>query len=185
MSAFDELVRRNRKYAESGRLALPNPMPRTGVLVVTCIDPRVEPAGFLGVEQNDALVVRNAGGRVTDGTIFDIALVTALRDAMAGAAGPPMEVAIVQHTQCGSSFLAEDGFRGRFAARTGIADAELRAAAISDPRVTVRLDVERLLSAPLITDRVVVSGHVLDLQTGQVETVLPAAAPYPRPAEVG
>ena len=66
MSPFDELARRNRAYADSGRLALPNPMPKTGVLIVTCLDPRVEPAGFLGLEQNDALVVRNAGGRVND-----------------------------------------------------------------------------------------------------------------------
>ena len=54
-------MRRNREYAESGRIAQPSPMPKTGVLVVTGIDPRVEPAGFLGVEQNDAPVVRNAG----------------------------------------------------------------------------------------------------------------------------
>jgi len=174
MSAFDELARRNREYAGSGRLAQPSPMPKTGVLIVTCIDPRVEPAGFLGVEQNDALVVRNTGGRVDDGTIFDIALVTSLRKALGGAAGPPLEVAIIHHTQCGSSFLADDEFRREFAARTGRADAALQAAAVVDPHATVRVDVQRLRSAPLVADRIVVSGHVLDLQTGLVATVLPA-----------
>jgi carbonic anhydrase len=157
-------------------------MPKTGVLIVTCVDPRVEPAAFLRIEQNDAIVVRNAGGRVTDGTILDIALVTSLRDAAGGAAGPPLEVAIIHHTQCGSSFLADDDFRHRFAARTGVADADLRAAAVADPHATVRIDVQRLRSSPLAADRIVVSGHVLDLQTGLVETVLPAAAPDPRPA---
>jgi len=176
MSAFDELARRNREYADSGRLAQPNPMPKTGVLIVTCVDPRVEPAGFLGVEQNDALVVRNAGGRVNDGTIFDIALVMSLRKAMAGADGPPLEVAIIHHTQCGSSFLADDDFRHGFAARTGLADAVLRAAAIVDPHVTVRADVQRLRSSPLVDDGIVVSGHVLDVRTGRVETVLAATA---------
>jgi carbonic anhydrase len=174
MSAFDELAHRNRAYADSGRLAQPNPMPKTGVLIVTCIDPRVEPAGFLGVGQNDALVVRNTGGRVDDGTIFDIALVTSLREAMGGAAGPPLEVAIIHNTQCGSSFLADDDFRHEFAARTGLADADLRAGAVVDPHVTVRVDVQRLRSSPLVADRIVVSGHVLDLQTGRVATVLPA-----------
>ncbi len=180
MSAFDELARRNGGYAKSGRLAQPNPMPKTGVLVVTCIDPRVEPAGFLGVEQNDALVLRNTGGRVNDGTIFDIALVTSLREAVGGAAGPPLEVAIIHHTQCGSSFLANDDFRHGFAARTGLPDADLQAAAVVDPHVTVRVDVQRLRSSPLVDDRVVVSGHVLDLHTGLVETVLPATSPYSR-----
>jgi len=172
MSAFDELARRNREYADSGRLALPNPMPKTGVLIVTCTDPRVEPAGFLGIEQNDVLVVRNAGGRVNDGTIFDIALIMSLRKVVAGAAGPPLEVAIIHHTQCGSSFLANDDFRRGFAARTGLADADLQAAAVVDPHLTVRDDVQRLRSSPLLDDSVVVSGHVLDTQTGRVETVL-------------
>lgn len=177
MYAFDELARRNREYADSGRLAQPNPMPKTGVLIVTCIDPRIEPAGFLGVEQNDALVLRNTGGRVNDGTIFDIALVTTLRETMAGAAGPPLEVAIIHHTQCGSSFLADDDFRHAFATRTGLAEADLQAAAVTDPHATVRLDVQRLRSSPLVDDRIVVSGHVLDLRTGLVRTVLPATAP--------
>jgi carbonic anhydrase len=148
------------------------------VLIVTCIDPRVEPAGFLVVDQNDALVVRNTGGRVNDGTIFDIALVTALRAAMGGSAGPPLEVAVIHHTQCGSSFLANDDFRHAFAARTGLADACLLADAVVDPRATVRVDVQRLRSSPLIDDRIVVSGHVLDLQTGLVETVVPAMSVY-------
>ena len=173
MSAFDEFVRRNRDYVGSGGLAEPTPMPRNAVLVVTCLDPRVEPAGFLGVGQNDALVVRNAGGRVNDGTMFDIALVVALRDAMGGAAGPPLEVAVVHHTQCGSGFLADEDFRGRFAARTRLSDTELVEAAVTDPYATVRADVERLLSSPLASDRLVVSGHVLDLRTGLVETVTP------------
>jgi hypothetical protein len=38
--------------------------------------------------------------------------------------------------------------------------------------------VQRLRSSPLVDDRIVVSGHVLDLRTGLVETVLPAASPY-------
>ncbi len=176
MSAFDEFVRRNRDYVESGGLAESTPMPRNGVVVVTCLDPRVEPAAFLGIGQNDALVVRNAGGRVNDGTVFDIALVVALREAVGRAAGPPLEVAVIHHTQCGSNFLADDDFRGRFAARTGLADADLVAAAVTDPYATVRADVERLLSAPWATDRIVASGHVLDLRTGLVETVVPATA---------
>jgi carbonic anhydrase len=180
MSAFDELARRNREYVKCGRLPQPNPMPKTGVLIVTCIDPRVEPAGFLGVEQNDALVVRNTGGRVNDGTIFDIALVTSLREAVGGAAGPPLEVAIIHHTQCGSSFLANDDFRREFAARTGLAEAGLQARAIVDPHVTVRIDVQRVRSSPLVDDRIVVSGHVLDVQTGLVETTLAATSPYSR-----
>lgn len=182
MSAFDDFVRRNREYAESGGLGNITPMPSSGVLVVTCLDTRVEPAAFLGVDQGDALVIRNGGGRITDGTIADIALVGALRTAM-GAAGAPLEVAIVHHTLCGTGMLADDGFRRGFAARTGLTDDELRATAVTDPHATVRADVERLRSSPIATDAIVVSGHVLDLQTGLVETV--SRAPEPQRTEPG
>jgi carbonic anhydrase len=176
MSAFDELVRRNRAYAESGGLGKLTPVPRNRVLIVTCLDPRVEPAAFLGVEAGDAIVLRNSGGRINDSTLADIAFISALAEAM-GIDGPPLEVAVVHHTQCGSSFLADDAFRRGFAGRTGFAEADLLASAVTDPDATVRTDVQRLLSSPLATERIVVSGHVLDLGTGLVETVLPPAAP--------
>jgi carbonic anhydrase len=173
---FDELVRRNRVYIESGGPGKLTPVPATGVLIVTCIDPRVEPAAFLGIEPGDAIVLRNSGGRINDGTLADIAFISALAEAM-GVDGPPLEVAVVHHTGCGSSFLADDGFRRRFAGRTGFVEADLLASAVTDPHATVRTDVQRLLSSPLATERIVVSGHVLDLQTGLVETVLAPAAP--------
>jgi carbonic anhydrase len=95
-----------------------------------------------------------------------------------GGSGPPLEVAVVHHTQCGSSFLARDDFRRQFAGRTGFAEADLLASAVTDPHATVRTDVARLLSSPLATQGIVVSGHVFDLQTGLVETVLAPAAPH-------
>ena len=39
--------------------------PRLGLFVITCLDPRVDPAHFLGLALGDAIVVRNFGGRVT------------------------------------------------------------------------------------------------------------------------
>src|SRR2546429_112705 len=43
-----------------------------------------------------------------------------------------------------------------------------------DPAATVTHDVERLRSAPAISPRVIVSGHVYDVVTGLVKTVIPA-----------
>jgi carbonic anhydrase len=176
VSAFDEFRQRNHEYAASGGLGDLTPVPRSGVLIVTCLDTRVEPAAFLGVDQGDAMVIRNGGGRITDSTIAEIALVGALRSVM-GAPGAPLEVAIVHHTQCGTGRLADQEFRRGFAARTGLTDDELRAAAVIDPHITVRADVERLRSAPMAADGIVVSGHVLDLKTGLVATVVPAEDP--------
>ena len=176
MSAFNEFVQRNRIFASDGPPPALSAMPANRVFVITCLDPRVEPAGFLGVGLGDAIVLRNPGGRVTETVIRDVALISYMGEVM-GAAGPPLEVAVIHHTQCGMGFLADEGFRHGFTERTGLDEADLAQAAVVDPEMTVRGDVDRLLCSRMVTDRIAVSGHVFDLGTGLVRTVLPAAAP--------
>jgi carbonic anhydrase len=46
-----------------------------GVYVITCIDPRADPADFLGIHFSDAIVARTVGGRVTPAVIQDVAYI--------------------------------------------------------------------------------------------------------------
>jgi carbonic anhydrase len=46
------------------------------------------------------------------------------------------------------------------------------ARAVLDPEATVREDVAQLRSSSAIPDRVTFSGHVYDVQTGRVRTVV-------------
>jgi carbonic anhydrase len=59
-------------------------------------------------------------------------------------------------------------------------EAALEAGAVADPHATVKADVERLLAAPLLFPKLSVSGHVYDIATGRVTTVLDAPAPSAR-----
>ena len=62
MAEFDEFKRANERYAASfDRGDLPMP-PARHVAVVTCMDARLHPEKFLGLEVGDAHVIRNAGG---------------------------------------------------------------------------------------------------------------------------
>ena len=81
---------------------------------------------------------------------------------------------MIHHTQCGSGALADATFRRSYAERIGADETTLREHAILDPVATVRSDVARLRSARAIPERVAVSGHVYDVVTGLVETVVPA-----------
>ncbi len=47
--------------------------PTLGVGVLTCLEPRVDPAAFGGLRLSEAIVLRNAGGRVTAHVIADLA----------------------------------------------------------------------------------------------------------------
>ena len=170
---IDLALERNRAFAAAdghqGAVVFPN----LRLLVVTCLDPRVDPAHFLGLGLSDAMVVRNVGGRVTPEVINDVAFISQIVENVV-ADGPLFEVAVIHHTQCGAGALADDTFRRRYAERIGAEEATLRAHAILDPTATVTSDVERLRSAPAISPRVTVSGHVYDVATGLMETILPA-----------
>jgi carbonic anhydrase len=167
-------LERNRAFAAAGGHEGAVVLPNLGLFVITCLDPRVDPAHFLGLNLSDAMVVRNAGGRVTAEVLTDVAFIGQLAE-NALTDGPLFEVAVIHHTQCGAGALADDSFRHRYAERIGADESTLLGHAVLDPVATVIGDVERLRSAPAISPRIAVSGHVYDVVSGLVETVIPAA----------
>jgi carbonic anhydrase len=175
MSNLDPLLERNQAFARAGGHLGISPMPEHQLFIVSCIDPRVDPAHILGAGLGDALVLRNAGGRVTNEVIDEIAFIAQLTETMFGDDAPSFEVAVVHHTSCGTRFLADDAFRRSFASRIDADETELAAAAVTDPIQSVRRDVEKLATSPLVPSRMTVSGHVYDVDTGLVETVVPVA----------
>ena len=90
---------------------------------------------------------------------------------------------MIHHTQCGTGALADDAFRRNYAQRIGADESTLREHAVLDPAATVTRDVERLRAAPAISPRVTVSGHVYDVVTGLVQTVLAACSSADRAVE--
>jgi carbonic anhydrase len=183
MTRMTPLLERNQQFAASYTpVALG--VPTAQVLVVTCLDHRVDPAIVLGLQLGEAPVIRNAGGRVTPAVIGDIAYLAFLAGQLFGGqlAGDRLfEVAVMHHTECGTGFLADPGYRHRAAEATGLPEAALADSAVADPHATVRADVDRLLSSPLIAPKISVSGHVYDVASGRVSTTVPARHPE-RPA---
>ena len=171
MTLLDPALERNRRFAASGAHRDATIMPKLNLFIVTCLDPRVDPAAFFGLELGDAAVIRNAGGRVTDDVIHDLSFVSQITEGVIPD-GPLFEVAVVHHTQCGTGALADDEFRSRYARRIDADADSLRTVAVLDPDATVRTDVERLRAARSISERVAISGHVYDVASGEVRTVL-------------
>ncbi len=172
---FEAVLRRNRAFAAAGGHHGAVVFPNLRLFVITCLDPRTDPAHFLDLGLSDAMVVRNVGGRVTPEVINDVAFIGQLAENILPD-GPLFEVAVIHHTQCGTGALADDTFRRRYAERIGADETTLRDHAVLKPETTVSRDVERLHSAPAISPRVTVSGHVYDVITGLVVTVIPASS---------
>ena len=181
MTRMTPLLDRNEQFARTYTpVALG--LPTAQMLIVTCLDHRVDPAIVLGLRLAEAPVIRNAGGRVTQAVVDDIAYLAFLAEQLFGgqvAADRLFEVAVIHHTQCGTGLLTDPGFRHQAAEATGLPDEALKASAVADPHTTVKADVERLLTAPVLSPKVSVSGHVYDIATGRVTTTLDARHPQP------
>ncbi len=176
MADVQTLIDRNLEFASSfdqGDLAI---LPRLSTLVLTCLDARVDPAHFLGLELGDAVVMRNIGGRVTDEVIEQIAILRALAAVLAGSGSPTFEVAVVHHTDCGASRFANPQVRQRLGQAAGTGEAAIERLAITDPQTSVAEDLDRLRAAPTLPDDLVVAGYVYDVTDGHVrEAFAPAS----------
>ena len=176
MTDFQTLIDRNFEFAsrfDQGDLAI---LPRLSTLVLTCLDARVDPAHFLGLELGDAVVMRNIGGRVTDEVIKQIAILQTLAAMLGGGGEAAFEVAIVHHTDCGASRFANPQVRQRLGQAAGTGEAAIERLAIIDPQTSVAEDLDRLRSAPNLPDELVVAGYVYDVTDGHVrETFAPTS----------
>lgn len=97
MSDEMTLVERNIAFVANFTYANLEIKPRLSTLIVGCVDSRVDPAHLLGLDPGDAVVMRNVGGRVTDGVIEHIKILQALGEMMMGV---DMNVALIHHTGC-------------------------------------------------------------------------------------
>ena len=181
-STIDTLLQRNHEFA-THRFVAGLPMrPTLQTLIISCADPRVDPVHLLGLEQGEALVLRNVGGRVTPGTVQLLRMLlqvpTGTNPSGSGTptgnnAGSPFTLIVLQHTDCGITRLASN--TALMADYFAIPPAELPAKALLDPRAAVVVDVAMLRAMPGLPATLLVSGLVYDTETGLVDVVVPPA----------
>lgn len=171
MSHLPELLVRAQS-AQSNHSALPAP-PQLSAVVISCVDARTDPAHFLGLDPGEVLVIRSLGGRVTDETEQQIAVLAAFSK-QAGIGGP--EVFVVHHTQCGMERLAAPEARAMVGRVTGLPVETLETLAIHDHEATLRTDVARLAEAAPVPPGLRIHGLRYDAATGALEPVLEAVS---------
>src|SRR5258708_4942784 len=111
MTATDELLANNERYAESFAGPLPLP-PSRHLAVVACMDARLNVYGILGLQDGEAHVIRNAGGVVTDDEIRSLAISHRLLGTR--------EIILIHHTHCGMLTFTDAAFKRSIQDETGI-----------------------------------------------------------------
>ncbi len=163
MAVTDELLKANEQYAAQfakGALPLP-PARRTAVLV--CMDARIDPAKVLGLQEGDAHVIRNAGGRASDDALRSLAISHKLLGTQ--------EFLVIHHTDCGMQTFTNEQLRDQLRRDLGADASEIDFLPFSDLEESVREDVRRVRTSPLIPDTIAVRGFVYDVQTGRLSEV--------------
>ena len=164
MSLADDLLNRNRIYAEQS-FSGPRPLrPRRALAVVACMDSRMDMFELLGLESGDAHVLRNAGGVVTDDVIRSLAI----SQRLLGTTG----IVLVHHTDCGMQKLTDDEFRDELEAATGMRPS-FAIESFRDPYDHVRQSIARLHHSPFLTEKGEIVGFVYDVDTGILHLVEP------------
>jgi carbonic anhydrase len=161
MSATDELLANNQRYAEtfSGPLPLP---PARGVAVIACMDARLNVYAILGLAEGEAHVIRNAGGVVTDDEIRSLAISQRLLGTR--------EIILIHHTDCGMLTFNDDDFKAAIQADTGIKP-PWAAEAFGDLEGDVRQSIARIKASPFVPHTDAVRGFVFDVATGKLNEV--------------
>jgi carbonic anhydrase len=166
MSAIDDLFEANVEYARDfnkGHLPMP---PRRRVAILTCMDARLVPSRQFGLDEGDAHVIRNAGGRAQD-ALRSLVISQQLLGTR--------EVAVIHHTDCGMLTFRNADLRAKL--RDGLgAEAGRDADRIDflpfvDVEQSVRDDVAFLRASPLIPDDIAIRGFVYDVRTGRLSEV--------------
>ncbi|HEY2183008.1 MAG TPA: carbonic anhydrase [Gaiellaceae bacterium] len=159
MSVVDEVTQANERYAgEFAKGDLPMP-PGRKLAVVTCMDARLDPARFLGLELGDAHLIRNAGGIVNDETIRSLVISHHLLGTQ--------EAVVVGHTDCGMLTFTNDDLHEKLGPESESIDFQ----PFPDVADRVRQSVETIRSHPLLPDSFGATGFVYDVRSGAIDPV--------------
>lgn len=173
MSDIEALYERNTRFAKDFASADLPITPQLSTILLTCMDARIDPAHFMGLEPGEVLVMRNSGGRVSDDVERDIAIIWTLVAQMTGAA-PSLSLAIIHHTDCGLEKFASPDIQQMVSQRSGLALSSLRQLAIVDHDSAFEQDVQRLKDSGIIPDGLIVSAHMYDPKSGRLhQTIAP------------
>jgi carbonic anhydrase len=161
MSATDDYLANNARYAQSFPGALPMP-PSRQTAVIACMDARLNVYAILGMDGGESHVIRNAGGVVTDDVIRSLAISQRLLGTQ--------EIILIHHTDCGMLTFTDDEFKRSIAEDTGIKPA-WAAEAFASLEDDVRQSMARLKASPFIPHKDAIRGFVFDVSSGKLNEV--------------
>ena len=161
---FDDLLEANRSWAADFSHEGTPGVAGAGVVILTCMDSRIDPLAILGLGIGDAKVVRNPGGQASPEAMEALVLAANLLQAH--------RIMVIPHTRCAMGSATLEEMRQRVSDAAGQDASWQEFSVVSDQRARLADDVHRIAAHPLIGEGVTVGGFVYDVDTGLLEQVV-------------
>ncbi len=162
MSAFKDIIEGSEIYAEGFTNSALSALPQARLVIVTCMDTRINPLAIFGLSIGQAHVLRNAGARVTPDVIRS--LIKSINQLEVE------RVVVMHHTDCGAAKIKIDPLRAAVIAATGNDPEDIEFHLIGDADQALAADVDAIRSCPYFPVGTAVAGMVYDVHTGLVTT---------------
>lgn len=162
MGKIKKILESNKIYAEKfgKKSELPVP-PVKNIAILTCMDSRVDPLPFTGLDLGDAHIIRNGGGRASEDAIRSLILSSQLLGTN--------EFYVIHHSDCGLEAFTDKELDEKFKDKIDETELEkINWLTIDDREESVRFDVNKIKSHPLIPENIEIYGFIFDVKTGEL-----------------
>ena len=160
---FNDLLAANAEYATDFDDHHFDGMARAGVLMLTCMDSRIEPLGMIGLEIGDAKILRTPGGFLTS---------AALTGCIVGVHKLGVErIMVVQHTRCAMASSTDDAIRAVIGEAVGH-PVDIEIGADTNQRGRLEADVRALRTHELVGPFAEIGGFMYDVDWGRLTQVM-------------
>ena len=156
--------------------------------ILTCMDARLDPAKFAGLDEGDAHIVRNAGGRASEDAIRSLVISHKLLGTK--------EWFVIQHTNCGMELFTDEimalllegdldtaTFDGQeWNNNEGSKDSSSKPGSTAGQNIdwltfkglhdNVKHDVSVIKNHPLVSDRISIYGYIYEVESGSLIPVV-------------
>jgi len=181
MELLQSFIEANQSYVSSfGDKAKLVGAPLRKTAILTCMDARMDPAKFLGLNEGDAHVIRNAGGRASEDVIRSLVVSSKLMGTT--------DWFVIHHTSCGMQAHTDDEIRHmlgldadaehhhkdtqwRHVWKSARTPAHIEWMTFGDLAQSIIDDVQRIRIHPLVPASVRIYGYIYHIHHGVLEPV--------------